>query len=344
MRTYTADQWVLFFFFYCLCGWLWESCYVSARQRRWVNRGFLHGPLLPIYGFGAIIILIFTLPVRTHTAALYVCGTAAATLLEYVTGAVMERLFKVRYWDYSNQKLNLNGYICLSSSIAWGFFSILLVRVIHPPVERLVLDIPAALTAPLTLALMAAFGADVMQSVRAALDLRAMLEKLTEENEELRRLARRAEIISAFAEDDLQKFRDRTQVERILLRDRLKAERQERAEARAERKLRREERYAQAVRTLSEAKLSALENVAAALESCRDKLAAGTQAAAQKREELDAAVRRLRERQAAVRARTAGSYRPALRILRGNPSAAANHQYGDAMESLRRIAEARRDD
>ena len=106
MRTYTADQWVLFFFFYCLCGWLWESCYVSARQRRWVNRGFLHGPLLPIYGFGAIIILIFTLPVRTHTAALYVCGTAAATLLEYVTGAVMERLFKVRYWDYSNQKLN----------------------------------------------------------------------------------------------------------------------------------------------------------------------------------------------------------------------------------------------
>lgn len=84
--------------------------------------------------------------------------------------------------------------------------------------------------------------------------------------------------------------------------------------------------------------------MAAALESCRDKLADGTQAAAQKREELDAAVRRLRERQAAVRARTAGSYRPALRILRGNPSAAANHQYGDAMESLRRIAEARRDD
>ena len=129
-----------------------------------------------------------------------------------------------------------------------------------------------------------------------------------------------------------------------LMTRRLKAERQERAEARAERKLRREERYAQAVRTLSEAKLSALENVAAALESCRDKLADGTQAAAQKREELDAAVRRLRERQAAVRARTAGSYRPALRILRGNPSAAANHQYGDAMESLRRIAEARRDD
>ena len=92
-----------------------------------------------------------------------------------------------------------------------------------------------------------------------------MLEKLTEENEELRRLARRVEIVSAFAEEDLQKFRDRTQVERILLQDRLKAERQKRIKNRAERTLRREEGLAEALRTLSEAKLSALENVASAM-------------------------------------------------------------------------------
>lgn len=344
MHTYTADQWVLFFFFYCFCGWVWESCYVSARQRRWVNRGFLHGPLLPIYGFGAILILLFTLPVQEHTAALYLCGAAAATLLEYATGAAMERIFKMRYWDYSYQKFNLNGYICLSSSIAWGFFSILLVRVVHPPVARLVLAVPAALISPLTLTLAAAFGADVMQSVRAALDLRAMLEKLTEENEELRRLARRAEIISAFAEEDLQRFRDRTQVERILLRGRLEAQRQERAEARSERRQRREEHYAQLLHTLSDAKLSALENVAAAMEACRDRLEDGEQAAAQKRAELDAALERLRERQAAVRARTAGAYRGPVRILRANPSASAKRQYAETLETLRRLAQAHRDD
>ena len=137
MYVYTPGQWALLFFFYCFCGWVWESCYVSARQRQWVNRGFLHGPLLPIYGSGAIIILFVTLPVADNLWLVYVLGMLAATLLEYVVGAVMEQLFKVRYWDYTKQPCNLHGYICLTSSIAWGFFSILLVRFIHPPIDRL---------------------------------------------------------------------------------------------------------------------------------------------------------------------------------------------------------------
>lgn len=342
MRAYTADQWVLLFFFYCLCGWVWESCYVSVRRRRWVNRGFLHGPVLPIYGSGAILILLFTLPVRNYPVLLYLSGAAAATLLEYFTGAAMERLFKVRYWDYSGQKFNMNGYICLSSSIAWGFFSLLLVKLLHPPIARLVLSVPAAVATPLALAFVAGFTVDAVRSVQAALDLRAMLEKLTEENEELRRLARRVEIISAFAEDELQKFRDRTQVERILLQSRLNAERQKRAESRAERKQRREESLTEALRTLSEATLSALENVAAAAEAYRDRLAGEGEAFAQKWAELDETAKKLRERQTGVRARTAKTYRQSLRILRGNPSAAAK-QYAEAMENLRRLEESNED-
>ena len=121
MHIYTTGQWVLLFFFYCFCGWVWESCYVSSCQRRWVNRGFLHGPLLPIYGSGAIMILFVTLPAERFPALVWLLGLLAATALEYVTGAVMERLFRVRYWDYSKHRFNLNGHICLSSSIAWGF-------------------------------------------------------------------------------------------------------------------------------------------------------------------------------------------------------------------------------
>ena len=68
MYVYTPGQWALLFFFYCFCGWVWESCYVSAKQRHWVNRGFLHGPLLPIYGSGAIIIL-FATPCRWRTTS-----------------------------------------------------------------------------------------------------------------------------------------------------------------------------------------------------------------------------------------------------------------------------------
>ena len=111
MHVYSAGQWVLLFFFYCFLGWVWESCYVSACRRQWVNRGFLHGPLLPIYGSGAILILFVTLPAQDHLWLVWLLGMIAATALEYVTGDVMERLFKVRYWDYSKKRFNLNGHI-----------------------------------------------------------------------------------------------------------------------------------------------------------------------------------------------------------------------------------------
>ena len=149
MYVYTPGQWALLFFFYCFCGWVWESCYVSAKQRHWVNRGFLHGPLLPIYGSGAIIILFATLPVADNFWLVYFLGMLAATALEYVVGAVMEQLFKVRYWDYTKQPFNLHGYICLTSSIAWGFFSDLLIYVIHPPIDKLLHKLPALLVNPL---------------------------------------------------------------------------------------------------------------------------------------------------------------------------------------------------
>ena len=135
MQTYYLSQWVLFFFFYSFVGWIWESCYVSVRKRRWVNRGFMHGPMLPIYGSGALAVLVSTIGVRENMALTFLLGMTAVTILEYVTGAVMERLFHVRYWDYSGQPFNLHGYISLASSLCWGCFSVLLVRVIHVPIE-----------------------------------------------------------------------------------------------------------------------------------------------------------------------------------------------------------------
>ena len=80
LYVYSPGQWALLFFFYCLCGWVWESCYVSAKQHHWVNRGFLHGPLLPIYGSGAIIILFVTLPVADNLWLVYILGLYEAAL------------------------------------------------------------------------------------------------------------------------------------------------------------------------------------------------------------------------------------------------------------------------
>lgn len=340
MMTYTADQWVLFFFFYCLCGWIWESCYVSVRQRRWVNRGFLHGPLLPIYGSGAIIILFSTLPVQNSLGLIFLLGMASATVLEYFTGAAMEALFHVRYWDYSSQRCNLNGHICLTSSLAWGCFSMLLVRVVHPPIARLILSIPQLLAEPLAFVLVAGATVDAVQSFRAAMDLREMLSRLTEENEDLRRIARRVEIVSAFAEDDLRRFRERTEIDKLLLADQLEAAKARLDQERAMRALRREEAMEERLRRRTDAKLRALHGVAEALENYRSRLEDTReltgQALAERRAEISEALEKLRANEIRILSRSEKTYRRSLRILRGNPSASAK-KYAEALENLRSL-------
>lgn len=328
MHIYTAGQWVLLFFFYCFCGWVWESCYVSAKQRRWVNRGFLHGPLLPIYGSGAILILFVTLPVQNELPLVYLLGMLAATALEYVTGYVMERLFKVRYWDYSYRKYNLNGYICLVSSIAWGFFSILLVRFIHPPIARLLADVPSWFVDPLAYALTIAFTVDVVRSAQAAFDLREMLVKLTEENEELRRLAKRAEVTAAFAEDNLRRFRERTELESVLRKAELEAHAQQW-----------KERAEDVLRHRTEAKLELLHTISDTLEQARDHLGESVNLTAEslsaRRAELNELLERLHRRENIIRSRSNRTYQRTLRILRGNPTARAK-EFAEALDSLRR--------
>ena len=142
MYSYTMVQWLFFFYFYCLFGWCFESSYVSLKKRKLVNRGFMRGPFLPLYGSGAIMMLVVSMPFQHNILLTYIAGCIGATALEYVTGVVMEALFKVRYWDYSNQKFNFQGQICLSSTLAWGGLTILMTRVVHKPVEQLMLAIP----------------------------------------------------------------------------------------------------------------------------------------------------------------------------------------------------------
>ena len=149
MYTYPWYHWITFFYLYCFFGWIFESTYVSLKERHFVNRGFLRLPMLPLYGTGAVMMLWVSLPVKDNLFLVYLFGVIAATILEYVTGYVMERLFKMKYWDYSNQRFQINGYICLTSSIAWGFLTILLTEVIHQPIAQAVLSFPSSLELPL---------------------------------------------------------------------------------------------------------------------------------------------------------------------------------------------------
>ena len=196
---YNLTQWLLFFYIYSFFGWCIESSYVSIQKKKFVNRGFMRGPFLPLYGSGAVLLLFVTIPVRDSLILSFIFGAAAATVLEYITGACMEALFKVRYWDYSNNPFNLHGYVCLGTSLAWGLLTIVMIRIVHEPVEHLVLSINQTVQDILAAVLTVYVTADMALSFRAALDIRAMLEKMTRVKEEMEKMQGRLDAMIAFA-------------------------------------------------------------------------------------------------------------------------------------------------
>ncbi|MCM1119828.1 MAG: putative ABC transporter permease [bacterium] len=208
MYEYSVIQWLFFFYFYCFVGWCIESVYVSAHKKHWVNRGFMRGPFLPLYGSGAIMMLVVSMPFQEQLPLVYVAGCIGATALEYVTGVTMEALFKVRYWDYSDKKFNFQGHICLGTSLAWGLLTILMTRVVHRPVERLVLAIPGSVLTVLTLVLTVAIACDFALSFKAAMDLRDILVMMEKAKEEMLHIQKRLDVIIALADSDLQARRE----------------------------------------------------------------------------------------------------------------------------------------
>lgn len=188
LEEYSLGQWILIFFACSFVGWCWEVSLYLVKERRFVNRGFLFGPILPIYGFGALFILLTCVPFKENTLAVAFVGMAAASLLEYVTGYAMEKLFHMRYWDYSKRRLNLNGYICLMSAATWAVFSVALVQIVHPmahPYICRILPVPAMILSVILIALLIT---DTVFSVRRALDLRKLLEIMERHAKEIEKL------------------------------------------------------------------------------------------------------------------------------------------------------------
>ena len=203
MYQYSIIQWLFFFYFYSFFGWCFESAYVSISKKRFVNRGFMRGPFLPLYGTGGIMMLLVSMPFQDNIYMVYVAGCLGATALEYVTGVVMEALFKVRYWDYSDRKFNFQGHICLSSSLAWGFLTIFMTEFLHKQVEKIVLLIPNGVLTVVTLFLTAFIFSDFSLSFKAAMDLRDVLIQMEKAKAELMRLQKRLDVVIAVTEEEL---------------------------------------------------------------------------------------------------------------------------------------------
>lgn len=231
MVSYNIFQWILFFYIYCVFGWIFESTFVSIKSKRFVNRGFLKGPMIPIYGEGAIMMIIATTPVRGNIVLEYMLGLVGATALEYFVGALMEQIFKVKYWDYSKKRFNIKGYICLRSSLFWGVLSVLLAEVMHVPVEGFVLSLSTSVLISAVAVITVIFTADAVMSAKEAWDLRTILIAVTKAKEEVLELQRqlsdmKEELTEQLAEKR-EEFAEQLNEKKVLIAEQLSEKKEE---------------------------------------------------------------------------------------------------------------------
>lgn len=145
---------------YAFLGWCTEVAYSGVRHGRFVNRGFLNGPVCPIYGFGVLSVVLVLEPFKEDPLLLFFGSMLFCSLLEFLAGYAMERIFKDKWWDYSGNPFNIKGYVCLEFSIIWGLACILVIDRVHPHIMRLINAIPQRVGVWLLLILSAAFAAD----------------------------------------------------------------------------------------------------------------------------------------------------------------------------------------
>ena len=184
----TLLGYVLMYFIFSMIGWTIESMYRSIGETftekrklsnfKFINSGFLYGPLCPIYGAGGLVFEVFLAKPKLPFWAVLLVGMIAADIVEYFTSVVMEKLFNARWWDYSNEFMNLHGRICLKHTIFWGIFAAAYVYVVHPLYFYLLSFIPENLREIVTYVALGIFLIDFTFTVIAALDIKKFMKKL----------------------------------------------------------------------------------------------------------------------------------------------------------------------
>ena len=175
----------LYFIIYAFLGWILETVYCSVRERRFVARGFLYGPICPIYGVGVLMMLCWFAPLTGHPLLFYVVATVCMSAWEYLVGWLLETGTHIKYWDYSSRPFNLHGRICLTISLAWGVLAYLVIFWIHPLVSGLTDRLSGTAVHAAAAVLLVLLLADAAATIRELALLTAVLRRLTRMGEEL---------------------------------------------------------------------------------------------------------------------------------------------------------------
>lgn len=170
-------KYVIYFFIYAVFGWCCEVVYCSIPKKKFVNRGFCYGPLCPIYGFGGIGVVLLLYPIREYWYIVVILGCLITSGIEYLTSYIMEKMFHLRWWDYSHYKFNINGRVCLLNSTLFTLLVCLIVYIVHPLVYNMVELIPLLLLYILAIVLTIVFLTDTTISCIHVGKFNKLLEK-----------------------------------------------------------------------------------------------------------------------------------------------------------------------
>ena len=175
---FSLYQTLAYFLIYSCLGWCLEVVYAAVTTGKLVNRGFLNGPVCPIYGFGMVIVLYVLTPLVDNTLLLYLGGVILPSALELVGGWALYKLYRTRWWDYSDYPFNIGGYICLEFCLLWGVGTLVVMRIVHPIIAGLVAMVPTLVGVILMCILYAVYATDVVATAIAASTLADTLDTM----------------------------------------------------------------------------------------------------------------------------------------------------------------------
>lgn len=176
---------ILYFFVYGFLGWCTEVIFAAFKQHRFVNRGFLNGPICPIYGVGVTLVIACLEAFQSNLLLLYISSVILVTLLEGVTGWAMDKLFHNKWWDYSKLPFNIGGYVCLLFSLIWGVACVFIVYFVHPLIHQVLSLIPHTAGIALIAILGIALLSDMIVTTSAIVKFNQYLELLKHITDEL---------------------------------------------------------------------------------------------------------------------------------------------------------------
>lgn len=175
-----------YFIIYSFLGWVLESIFRSFCEKKIINTGFLRGPICPIYGCGAIIMILFLKNFSNSKILLFTMSIIFLSLWEYIVGVILEKLFKTKYWDYSDHKFNYKGRICLTNSIAWGFLGVLFINFIHPSIVNILKNVDVLYLKIIVPILLILILTDAIISIVKTKNIKGTLEKVEKLNEQIK--------------------------------------------------------------------------------------------------------------------------------------------------------------